>query len=346
MKILITGATGFIGGSLAKRLSNNGDYIIAVTGRSASINERFQAYPVEVIQGDLADKALAERATEGVDIIIHCAGLAGTWGDYEDYYRANVQVTHNLIVAAQKNKVKRLINISSPSIYLNFTHQLDIDESYLPASFSNHYARTKFEAEQLVHQAHNTELTTISLRPRMVIGAGDNNLIPRLLELQKSGLLKQIGKGDNLVDFTSVNNLMDIIEHCFSAPASVMGRAYNISNGSPDRLWKVIDHICESLNISTQRKTLPYRLVMNLAKMNERICSFVKSKKEPRLLPVPISVLANSMTLNIDAAKRELGYKPTQTTQQAVQEFLTWWGNESQMDNNKNSYSTVKAEKQ
>jgi len=336
MKILITGATGFIGGSLAKRLSNNADYIIVVTGRSASINECFQGFPVKVIQGDLADQALAERATEDVDIIIHCAGLAGTWGNYADYYRANVHVTNNLIEAAQKNKVQRLINISSPSIYLDFTHQLNIDETYLPESFSNHYARTKFEAEQLIHQAHSTHLQTISLRPRMVIGAGDNNLIPRLIALQKSGLLKQIGKGDNLVDFTSVNNLMDIIERCFSAPTSAMGRAYNISNGNPDRLWKVIDHICESLNISTQRKTLPYPLVMNLAKINERICTFVKSKKEPRLLPVPISMLANSMTLNIDAAKRELAYKPTQTTQQAVQDFLTWWKKESQMNINNN----------
>jgi len=290
------------------------------------------------VQGDLADHTLAEKAAAGVDIVIHCAGLAGTWGDYDKYYQANVHVTNNLISAAQKNQVKRFINISSPSIYLNFTHQLNIDESYLPASFSNHYARTKFEAEQLVHHAHNTTLQTISLRPRMVIGAGDNNLIPRLLELQKSGLLKQIGAGANLVDFTSVNNLMDIIEQCFTAPASAMGRAYNISNGNPDKLWDVIDRICESLNINTQRKTLPYHLVMGLAKINEKICSFVKSKNEPRLLPVPISMLANSMTLNIEAAKRELGYKPTQTTQQALQEFLTWRGNESQMNNNKISY--------
>jgi len=336
MKILITGATGFIGGSLAKRLSNNTDYTIVVTGRSASIDESFQSLPVSTIQGDLADLALAEQATEDVDIIIHCAGLAGTWGDYDDYYRANVLVTQNLLLAARKNRVKRLINISSPSIYLDFTHQLNIDESYLPSSFSNHYARTKYEAEQLVHQSHDTNLQTISLRPRMVIGAGDNNLVPRLLEMQKAGLLKQIGNGSNLVDFTSVNNLMDVVESCFSIPASAMGRAYNISNGDPDKLWDVIDNICLSLNISTKRKTVPYRLVMSLAKINEKICTLLKSKKEPRLLPVPISVLANSMTLNIDAAKRYLAYQPTQTTQQALQEFLAWRVNEPQINSNKN----------
>jgi len=324
MKILITGATGFIGGSLAKKLSANPDYSIVVTGRSALINEMYKSFPVKVVQGDLVGQNFADLATEGVDIVIHCAGLAGTWGDYDDYYRANVLVTENLLHAAQKNKVTRFINISSPSIYLNFTHQLSIDEAYLPSSFSNHYARTKYEAEQLVHQAHCSELKTISLRPRMVIGAGDNNLIPRLLELQKAGLLKQIGNGKNLVDFTSVNNLMDLIETCFSIPESTMGRAYNISNGDPDKLWDVIDTICESLNISTKRKILPYRLIMTLAKLNEKVSTMLKFKKEPRLLPVPISVLANSMTLNIDAAKQFLAYKPIQTTEQAIQEFLNW----------------------
>jgi len=322
MKILITGATGFIGGSLAKRLSSNADYSIVVTGRNASINESFQNHPIKVIQGDLADQKFADLATNDIDVVVHCAGLAGTWGEYHDYYRANVLVTEHLIQAAQKNNVKRCINISSPSIYLNFTHQLNIDEAYLPATFSNHYARTKYEAEQLVHQAHNTDFQTISLRPRMVIGAGDNNLIPRLLNLQESGLLKQIGNGNNLVDFTSVNNLLDLIENCFSVPETAMGRAYNISNGNPDKLWDVVDNLCVSLDISTQRKKLPYSLVMRLAKFNEKICRALKLKNEPRLLPVPISVLANSMTLNIDAAKQFLAYKPTQTTQQAMQDFL------------------------
>jgi len=322
MKILITGATGFIGGSLAKKLSSNSDYTIVVTGRNASINENFQNHPIKVIQGDLADQEFSDRVTNDIDIVVHCAGLAGTWGEYSDYYLANVMVTKNLIQAAQKNNVKRLINISSPSIYLNFTHQLNIDEAYLPATFSNHYARTKYEAEQLVHQAHNTALQTISLRPRMVIGAGDNNLIPRLLNLQESGLLKQIGNGANLVDFTSVNNLLALIENCFSVPEAAMGRAYNISNGNPDKLWDVIDNLCVSLNISTKRKKLPYSLVMGLAKLNEKVCRALKLKNEPRLLPVPISVLANSMTLNIDAAKQFLAYKPTQTTQQAMQDFL------------------------
>lgn len=322
MQILITGATGFIGGSLAKKLAGNTDYSIVVTGRSASINERFENYSIKVIQGDLEKQALTEQAMQGVDVVVHCAGLAGTWGEYDDYYRANVLVTKNLISAAQKNEVKRFINISSPSIYLNFTHQLNIDETYLPATFSNHYARIKYEAEQLVHQAHTSTFQTISLRPRMVIGAGDNNLLPRLLDLQKSGLLKQIGRGTNLVDFTSVNNLLDVIEQCFSVPETAMGRAYNISNGHPDKLWEVIDQLCTSLNISTQRKKLPYSLVMGLAKLNEKVCTILKLKNEPRLLPVPISVLANSMTLNIEAAKQFLGYKPTQTTQQAMQEFV------------------------
>jgi len=325
MQILITGASGFIGSCLAKKLAKNPDFEITVTGRHPTLKETFASLPVRVIQGDLLNLKTAEQATKDIDIVIHCAGLAGTWGDYTTYFRANVLVTENLITTSKFNKVKRFINISSPSMYLDFCHQLDIDEDFLPSSFSNHYARTKYEAEQLVTRAHSSIFQTISLRPRMVIGAGDNNLLPRLIRLQQSGLLKQVGDGNNLVDFTSITNLLNLIESCFVAPDTAMGRAYNVSNGKPEKLWDIIDKVCSLMDITTQRQKLPYRPILLLAKINEKINRILKSKKEPSLLPLSVSILANSMTLNIDAAKSLLGYHPIQTTDESISEFVSWW---------------------
>jgi len=325
MKILITGASGFIGNSLAQKLAKKPGLEITVTGRHAAIKEKFASLPIRVIQGDLLSLKTAEQATKDIDIVIHCAGLAGTWGKYTDYYHANVLVTENLISTAKFNKVKRFINISSPSMYLDFCHQLNIDEDFLPSRFSNYYARTKYEAEQLVTRAHSSEFQTISLRPRMVIGAGDNNLLPRLIRLQQSGLLKQVGDGKNLVDFTSIGNLLNLIESCFVAPDTAMGRAYNVSNGKPEKLWDIIDKVCSLMGVTTQRQKLPYRPILLIAKMNEKINRALKSSKEPSLLPLSVSILANSMTLNIDAAKNSLGYSPTQTTDESISEFVTWW---------------------
>jgi len=325
MKVLITGASGFIGGRLALSLSENADYQVSVTGRSSALSEKFLASKVNVIQGDLLDMAVVEKAIKSIDIVIHCAGLAGTWGTYDDFYQANVAVTANLIKAAQASQVKRIINISSPSIYVNFSNQLLIKESYLPETFSNFYAQTKFEADQLMNNAHSDALQTISLRPRLVIGKGDTTLLPRLLALQSAGLLKQIGSGQNVVDFTSIDNLIELIEHCFTVPNSAMGRAYNVSNGQADKLWDVIDEVCRQMNIPIKRQKVPYRPVMALAKLNEKIYNLFKLNSEPKLLPVPVSVMANSMTLNIDDAREFLSYSPKITTKHSISEFVAWW---------------------
>ena len=325
MKVLITGASGFIGGRLALALSQNTDYQVSVTGRSSAIKDKFLGTKVSVIQGDLLNMSVVEKAIQSIDIIIHCAGLAGTWGTYDDFFQANVAVTENLIKAAQGSQVTRIINISSPSIYVNFSNQLLIKESYLPETFSNFYAQTKFEAEQLINNAHNDALQTISLRPRLVIGKGDTTLLPRLLSLQAAGLLKQIGNGQNVVDFTSIDNLIELIEHCFTAPKSAMGRAYNISNGQSDKLWDVIDEVCRQMNIPIKRQKVPYRPIMALAKLNEKICGLLKLSREPKLLPVPVSVMANSMTLNIDDAREFLSYSPKITTKHSISEFVSWW---------------------
>src|SRR5262249_4414951 len=143
------------------------------------------------VQGDLSDAAFARRAVQGMDAVIHCAGLAGTWGPYQEFYRANVLATRNLLEACKDHGVKRLINISSPSIYFDYKDQFDLREDFVPPRFSNAYAQTKFEAERLMSSYHSPQLETVSLRPRSVIGRGDQNVLPRLVRLQQTGNLVQ-----------------------------------------------------------------------------------------------------------------------------------------------------------
>ncbi len=157
----------------------------------------------------------ARMRLEGVEAVIHCAGLAGTWGAFDKYYDANVAGTENLLSAARTNRCRRFINISSPSIYFEFRDQLDLKEDYRPKKFSNAYARTKWMAETLVQAANSAELQTVlPLRPRSVIGASDQNVLPRLIRLQETGSLVQIGRGENVVDITTVGNLIQAVELC------------------------------------------------------------------------------------------------------------------------------------
>jgi nucleoside-diphosphate-sugar epimerase len=326
MKILVTGATGFIGGRVVERLLSIPGNTVVCTGRSEPKRDLLSSsLQVEFLKGDFDDSEFALRAMKGVEAVIHCAGKAGTWGEYEAYYKANVDLTDKILKAAQSSATKRFINISSPSIYFDFKDQLNLKEGDLPAQFSNHYARTKYEAEKLVATAQNESLDTVSLRPRFVVGAGDHTVLPRIIKLQKSGWLFQIGNGKNIVDVTSISNLLDAIVLCLNAPREAMGETYNICNGEPLPFWKLVDLVLKSVGIEVRRKRISKRMLMAIARANEWVCRNTGRKEEPDLLPISVGVVSQSMTLNIDKAKSKLGYSPRQPIEDAIAEFSKWW---------------------
>lgn len=321
MKVLITGISGFIGNHIRERLEKAGVEVIG-TGRSGGLASSLKS---KYISANLCVEADCLRVTEGITAVIHCAGKAGAWGHYADYEAANVLATDQLLKASQKNGVARLINLSSPSIYFAYRHQLNLNESHLPKHFSNAYAETKFIAEGLVKKAQGPSLATVSLRPRGVIGKGDKNWLPRIVAMREAGKLIQPGAGNNLVDFTSVDNLVDAIELCLKLPAEKMGGVYNITNGTPEKLWEVIEYALMQVGLDGKRKKIPLVIAMGLAKASELIHRFRNSPEEPELLPIKVGVAAFSMTLDISKAKKELGYVPRVSTKDAILEFAKHW---------------------
>jgi nucleoside-diphosphate-sugar epimerase len=324
MNVLVTGANGFIGARVAAALLDRGSDQVAFCGRQDLKDHEFIKRGAKYLRGDLADAAFAREAVRGIDAIVHCAGLAGTWGPYEDYHRANVLVTRHLLEAAKEAGARRFVNISSPSIYFDFKDQLNLREVDLPPKFSNHYARTKWEAEVLVREAHGPKLATVSLRPRSVIGAGDRNVLPRLLRLQETGSLVEVGSGENIVDITTVGNLLDAIFLCMRAPESALGETYNISNGKPMKFWSFVDLVLKSAGLPTERKRLPLFPVMMAARANELIHRAIRAKKEPALLQISVGIIAYSMTMDISKARTKLGYDPRLSTEEGVAEFIAW----------------------
>lgn len=323
MKILITGISGFIGQRTADRLIQKGHEVFG-TGRSKGTKPDQQSF--QYAPADLTNAQDCERITHNKDAIIHCAGKAGAWGAHSEYETANVSATRCLLEAARKNKVKRFVNISSPSIYFDFRNQFDLKETDLPRRFSNAYAKTKYLAEHLVHDAHQpNHFETISLRPRGVIGAGDRNWMPRIIALRNAGKLVQVGSGSNLADFTSVANLMDALELCLAAPTSAMGRTYNITNGTPELFWDVVESGLKALGLDSRRKKIPLFLAMGMARLSEIFATLKRSTEEPDLLPIKVGVAAYSLTLDISAAKSILKYSPQQSTQDGLEEFALWW---------------------
>ncbi len=320
MRILVTGATGFIGGRAAEYFTRAGHTVVA-TGRKPA--REVQGVTWEI--GTLEDADFCARITRGVDVVLHCAGKAGTWGEYAEFHRANVLVTENVLRAAEINGVTRFILLSSPSIYFDFKDQYNLSEEYLPPRPSNHYARTKLESEESVLRAHRPDFLTVALRPRFVIGAGDANVLPRMIALQEAGKLFDIGSGRNVVSVTSITNLLHAISLCLAAPAEAMGEVYNIADPKPLRFGQLVDEVLVAVGLPTERRRLSRELLMGIARVNEFFCRVLGVKSEPKLLPLPIGVLSQSMTLNIEKARTRLGYAPQDSTSAAILEFARWW---------------------
>ncbi len=253
--------------------------------------------------------------------MIHCAGKAGVWGPYRDFYRANVLASQNLLEASRRAGVRRFLHFSSPSVYFDFRDQLNLREEDLPSRPADHYARTKLESERIVLAAHAARFRTLAFRPRLVIGAGDRNVLPRLISLQRAGKLFDIGSPEVRVSVTSVGNLLHAVDCALLAPDSAYGEVYNLADAEPVLLRALVDQVLGEFGLPRRRRRLPRALMLPLARLNERLCRWAGVREEPRLLPVPIAVLSQSMTLNIDKARARLGYSPEDRLGREIRDF-------------------------
>lgn len=175
MKILVTGASGFIGGRFARFALEQG-LGVRVNGRRAESVEHLVTRGAEFIAGDLGDPMLARDLCRDVDAVVHCAGSVGLWGRYQDFHQGNVQLTENIVEACLKQKVRRLVHLSSPSIYFDGRDHLGLTEEQVPKRFKHPYAATKYLAEQKVFGAQEFGLEVLALRPRFVTGARHEHL--------------------------------------------------------------------------------------------------------------------------------------------------------------------------
>lgn len=320
-KILITGASGFLGGRIVEGLQDYPAQLVA-TGRNLERLKPLARFGAQLLPGDLSQREQVLEIAASCDLIIHCAALSAPWGAYRDFYEANVLATENLLEAAKANNVKRFILISTPSIYFNFKDRYQVKETDpLPHPMVNHYASTKWQAEQAVL---NAGLPALALRPRAIIGRGDTVIMPRVLHAYRENRLRIIGKGGNVVNVTPVANVVHAVRCGMEAGAAALGRAYNITSGEDVRLWDLILDMFQRLDLPLQPKHLPYPLALSAAWLMEQYARFV-SGKEPTLTRYSVGILAQSMTMDIALAQQYLGYTPIQTAQEGMAEFVQWW---------------------
>jgi 2-alkyl-3-oxoalkanoate reductase len=327
--VLVTGATGFLGGALARRLALAEGARVTALGRRANAGERLtretQGGQLRFVQADLAEPGVAEPACAGQVIVFHCAARAGAWGPYADFYRDNVTVTQN-IIAGSRRAGARLVHVSTPSVCFAGRPRLNVSESDpLPAKQLSPYAGTKLLAEQAVRAAAAQGLRAVSIRPRAIFGPRDTTLLPRLIQRLAAGRLPILGDGRNQADLTYVDNVVDALLLCAQAPEALLGRTFHITNGEPVRLWAAIGQLCQALGYPLPRRRLPLPLALALARASELAHAALRRPGEPALTRYGVLLLALGATLDIRAARRDLGYAPRVSLADGLARVAEWW---------------------
>lgn len=326
-KALVTGGGGFVGLAVVRELISLGVDTVVVGRNRYPEAERLGA---EVRCGDIRDESFLVKAFHGCDIVFHVAAKAGIWGKKKDYFSINVNGTKNVIAACRKNRIEIMVHTSTPSVVLNGLDLCGVDEQVPYAGkFLCHYARTKALAEQLVLAANDSSLRTVALRPHMVWGPGDTQIIPRLLDRGRRGLLKQVGNCDNLVDISYIDNVAQahlLAARNLEGSGSAAGQAYFISQGTPVNLWAWINDLFLRLAIPPVETKVDFQKAYWLGLILEKAYALVGSDQEPPMTRFLAEQLAKSHWFSIRKARDDLGYAPRVSTAEGLERLLAWIG--------------------
>lgn len=330
-KTLVTGATGFLGKRCSELMRERGHHVLAI-GRNKEKLAKLKNMGFDVLELDLEDKENFQKLDEfDIENVVHCAALSSPWGNYESFYRANVIATENLIDYFKTKNLKRFVHISTPSVYFNHRSRFNIRElDELPLRFASHYTTTKRIAEmKLLNSFHKDRLPVIVLRPRGIFGPGDTSIIPRLIKLSDSKKLKIMGNGENIIDMTYVDNVVEAIICSVEADSECIGEIYNITNDEPIKIWDYLSEVLKDLDRAPPTKKISYSVIYTVCLFLELYYKTLRIKGEPMLTRYTAGLLALSQTLNIEKAKMKLKYAPIVNMREARKRTVQWWKNEN-----------------
>jgi 2-alkyl-3-oxoalkanoate reductase len=331
VKVLVTGAGGFLGRYIIEQLLARGEQVSATCRRPTA---ELELLGVTIIPVDLRDTKAVVASCQGIECVFHVAGVSGIGVESGYFYKNNSLATQNILEACQCNHVGKLVYTSSPSVVFDGRDQCGIDESApYPAKWLGHYPRSKAIAEQAVLAANGKQgLLTCSLRPHLIWGPRDKALIPRLLDRARRKRLIRIGDGKNLIDTIYVENAA--AAHIQAADAlvpgaPVAGNAYFISQGEPVNCWGWIDELLALSGLPPVQKSISLSTAWRVGVCFEFLYKLLRLSIEPPMTRFLAAQFARSHYYDIGRARRDFGYNPIISTSEGMKRLKEWLANQA-----------------
>ncbi len=321
MKALVTGGGGFLGLCITEQLLARGD-TVRVFCRNRY--QRLDKLCVETINGDVRNAAAVDAACARIDTVFHTAAVSGIWGPRKLFHEVNTVGTRNIVESCKKQGVTNLVYTSSPSVIYDGSEHKGGNESYsYPDRYLCHYPYSKALAEKSVLDANGIEgLATVSLRPHLIWGPRDNHLVPRLIRRARSGRLRRVGDGGNLVSMTYVENAaaahLQAVDS-LSTDSPVAGQAYFINESEPVKLWQWIDELLSLAGLPSIKKSISKEMAWRTGAVMEVLFWLFRIPSEPPMTRFLASQLSGSHFYDISKAQRDFDYQPIVSVEEGMQ---------------------------
>lgn len=321
MKVLVTGATGFVGSHLVKRLIDDGHNVRALVRKGRGM-KGFDSR-IELIYGDITDPSSLDDAVRNADIVYHLAAMVKEAGVPDSlFYDVNVKGTENLLDASLKHGVKRFIHISTCGVHGDVKNPPATEDS--PFNPEDIYQKTKIESEKLVMSFRKKGLPVVIIRPTGIYGPGDTRLL-KLFKLIKGRKFFMVGDGETLFHLVYIDDLIDALILAGQVPEAE-GEAFLIGGEKYLTLNELTRDIAKTFGVHLKNIHLPVFPVRALATVMEFI--FKPLRIEPPLFRRRVDFFTKNRAFDISKAKRLLGYQPKMDIGNGIKLTIDWYKRE------------------
>ena len=332
MKVLVTGGSSLIGAGVAAALAARGDEVV--------VQQRSRSAPLDAMQvrqelGDIRDPDVVLAAAAGCDSIVHLAAKVGVVGSWDEYRSVNVDGTNNVIAAARRQGIGRLVHVSSPSVAHGGEPIIGggADAPVLGRTRA-WYPESKAIAEIAALEAADADLAVVAIRPHLVWGPGDTQLVGRIVDRAGSGRLALVGGGQALVDTTYIDNAISALVAALDAVepgARCSGRAYVVSNGEPRMIRELVAGICRAAGVPFAPRTVPLPVGRALGAAVERTWPLLRRRDEPPLTQFLAEQLGTAHWFDPRPAEDDLGWRPSVSIDEGLARLADWYESDRQL---------------
>ncbi len=325
MKVLVTGASGMLGGGVAKALAARGDSVTVLQRRPSGLG-------LPEVLADVSDDAAVRAAVAGNEAVVHLAAKVNVTGPWAEYERVNITGTRTVVDACRAAGVQRLVHVSSPSVAHAGRALAGVgDEPADPVQARGPYARSKAVAEQIALAGDAGDLAVLAVRPHLVWGPGDPMLVARVVDRARRGRLPVIGSGAALVDSTYVGNAVDALVVALERCVEARGQALVVTNGEPRPIAELLGSICAAAGAPPPTRHVPVLLAASVGTVVQTAWAINDRLRPNRLVSDPpitrfiVEQMSTAHWFDQRRTREVLQWQPRISLDEGFRELRRWF---------------------